>query len=151
MHSYFSYLTYNSLSPFYVFSVICKLSFVAHSMLFLLLRLGGIEKKPRPKKAFLVKFWHWNLNGLAAHDFVKILRILKKLCGKTTHNSDIICLFETFWIPQYSKMIKKNNINDHSLLTVHHPSNNKRGGGSLYYKDCLPLIAKNDFSIMQEY
>ena len=56
MHSYFSYLTYNSLSPFYVFSVICKLSFVAHSMLFLLLRLGGIEKKPRPKKAFLVKF-----------------------------------------------------------------------------------------------
>ena len=107
MHSYFSYLTYNSLSPFYVFSVICKLSFVAHSMLFLLLRLGGIEKKPRPKKAFLVKFWHWNLTGLAAHDFVKILRILKKLCGKTTHNSDIICLFETFWIPQYSKMIKK--------------------------------------------
>lgn len=107
MHSYFSYLTYNSLSPFYVFSVICKLSFVAHSMLFLLLRLGGIEKKPRPKKAFLVKFWHWNLNGLAAHDFVKILRILKKLCEKTTHNSDIICLFETFWIPQYSKMIKK--------------------------------------------
>ena len=48
-------------------------------------------------------------------------------------------------------MIKKNNINDHSLLRVHHPSNDKRGGWCLYYKDCLPLIAKNDFFIMQEY
>ena len=61
----------------------CELSFVAHFMLLLLLRSGGIEKTWRPKKSSLVKFCLWNLNRLAAHDFVKI-----SLTGAfiTTHN-----------------------------------------------------------------
>ena len=37
-----------------------------------------------------------------------------------------------------------------TLLIVDHPTSSKRGGVCLYYKDYLPLIARNDLSIMQE-
>ena len=35
-----------------------------------LLISGDIETKPGPKKSSVIKFCHWNLNGLAAHDSV---------------------------------------------------------------------------------
>ena len=35
----------------------------------LLLRSGAAETNPGPKKSPVIKFCHWNLNGLAAHDF----------------------------------------------------------------------------------
>ena len=37
----------------------------------LLLESGDIETNPGPGKSF-IKFCHWKLNGLAAHDFVKM-------------------------------------------------------------------------------
>ena len=37
-----------------------------------------------------------------------------------------------------------------TLLIVDHPTSSKRGGVCLCYKDYLPLIARNDLSIMQE-
>ena len=58
----------------------------------LLLESGDIETNPSPRKSF-IKFCHWNLNGLAAHDFVKML--LREAFIKI-HNFDIICLSETF-------------------------------------------------------
>ena len=41
-------------------------------------------------------------------------------------------------------------INAYSLLGADHPSNSKRGGVCLYFKEHLPLIRRNDLSIMQE-
>ena len=38
----------------------------------LLLRSGNIETNPGPKKSSVIKLCHWNLNGLAAHDFLKV-------------------------------------------------------------------------------
>ena len=38
----------------------------------LLLLSGDIEVYPGPKQPSDVKFCYWNLNGLAAHDFIKI-------------------------------------------------------------------------------
>ena len=37
-----------------------------------LLKSGDIETNPGPKKSSAIKFCHWNLNGLAAHGFVKV-------------------------------------------------------------------------------
>ena len=37
-----------------------------------LLKSGDIEKNPGPKKSFAIKFFHGNLNGLAAHDYKPI-------------------------------------------------------------------------------
>ena len=53
-------------------------------------------------------FCHWNLNGLAAHEFVKIPLIEAII---TTHNFDIISLSETFLdstIPQNDQNININ-------------------------------------------
>ena len=41
-------------------------------------------------------------------------------------------------------------INGCSLLRADHPSNSKRGGVCLYFKEHLPLIRRNDLSILQE-
>ena len=37
----------------------------------LLVNSGDIETNPGPRKSSPIKFYHWNLNGLAAHDFTK--------------------------------------------------------------------------------
>ena len=113
----------------------------------LLLTSGDVETNPGPKKSSVIKFCHWNLNGLAAHDFLKVSLIEAFI---TTHNFDIICLSETFLdstVFQYDENIM---INRYSLLRADHPSNSKRGGVCLYFKEHLPLIRRNDLSILQE-
>ena len=54
---------------------------------------GDIETNAGLKKSSGIKLYHWNLNGLAAHDFVKVPLIEAFI---TTHNFDIICLSEAF-------------------------------------------------------
>ena len=49
----------------------------------LFLNSDNIETKPGPRKSSPIKFCHWNINGLAAHDFI------------STFNFDILCLSET--------------------------------------------------------
>ena len=41
-------------------------------------------------------------------------------------------------------------INGYSLLRADHPSNSKRGGACLYFKEHLSLILRNDLSILQK-
>ena len=112
-----------------------------------LLISGDIETNPGPKKSSAIKFCHWNLNGLAAHGFVKVPLIEAFI---TTHNFDIVCLSETFLdstIPHDDENI---NINGYLLLRVDHPNNIKRGGICMYFKESLPLINRSDLSNMKE-
>ena len=85
----------------------------------LLLESDDIETNPGPRKSFL-KFCNWNLNGLAAHDFVKMPLIEAFI---TTHNFDIICLSETFLDSSIDISDTRININGYSLLRADHPSN----------------------------
>ena len=90
-----AYFTFSKFKSVCAFHVSC--------MTLLLLRAGDIETNPGPKKS--IKFCHWNLNGLAAHGFVKIPLIEAFI---NTHNFDIICLSETFLdstIPQNDEII----------------------------------------------
>ena len=57
-----------------------------------LFRCGDIEKNPGPKYSSLT-FYHWNLNGLTAHDSIKISLLQAYI---TQHNYDAIYLSETF-------------------------------------------------------
>ena len=59
----------------------------------MLLKSGDIETNLGPKKLSAIPFYHWNLNGLAAHDFVKAPLIE---AFNTMHSFDIVCLSETF-------------------------------------------------------
>ena len=47
----------------------------------LLVNSGDIETNPGPRKFFPIKFCHWNLNGLAAHDFIKVPLIENFICS----------------------------------------------------------------------
>ena len=124
------------------FSVLCFLMLCVNSLI-AHLDQAILEKTQDLKN---LQFCHWNLNDLVAHDFVKIPMIESLI---TTHDFDIICLSETCLgstIPQNDE-----NINGYSLLRVDHPSNSIRGGVCVYLKDCLPMIARNDLPVMQEY
>ena len=108
---------------------------------------GDIETNPDPRKSSPIKFCHWKLNGLAAHDFIKVTLIEAFI---NTHNFDILCLSETFLNSTIDLSDGNINIDGYSILTADHPSNNKRGDVCIYFKQSLPLIRRDDLSTMQE-
>ena len=73
---------------------------------------GDIEIIPGPKQSSLT-FCHWNLNGIAAHDFIKI----SLLHGYITDcNFDIICLSETFLNSSLDRDDDRLKIEDYNLI-----------------------------------
>ena len=113
----------HQLCNFLLISVVLHYLYIKH---FLLLKSGDIESNPGPCKSSALKFCHWNLNGLAAHEITK----LYLLEGYIDVN--------TLSIPGYS------------MMRADHPSNTKRGGVCLYYKEHLPIIRRDDISNLQE-
>ena len=105
----------------------------------LLIRSGDIETNPGPMKQSCLKFFHWNLNGLAAHDFIKLTLIEAYIAS---NNFDIVCLSETFLDSSISNDDSRIKIAGYSLLRVDHSSNTKKGGVCICYKDFLPLIKR---------
>ena len=81
------------------------------------------------------------------HDFVK-MSFLEAFI--TTHSFDTICLSETFLDSNLGISDTRININGYSLLRADHPSNTKRGGVCMYYKNYLPVIRRTDLSDLQE-
>ena len=58
----------------------------------LLLSSGGIEINPGPERSSNIKFCRWILNGLTAHDFIKVPLVEAFI---TSNNFDLVCLSET--------------------------------------------------------
>ena len=114
---------------------------------FLLLKSGDIESNPGPRKSSTLKFCHWNLNGLAAHEFIK----LSLLEGYINVNDiDIICLSETFLDSSIPIDDNRLSIPGYLMMRADHPSNTKIGGVRLYYKEHLPVIQRNNISNLKE-
>ena len=105
----------------------------------LLIRSSDIETKPGPKKQSCLKFFHRNLNELAAHGFTKPQLIETY---NATNSFDIVRLSETFLDSIIPSDHNRINVAGCSLLKADHPSNTKSEGVCIYYKDCLPLIKK---------
>ena len=82
---------------------------------------GDIEVNLRPKTKSQISFCHWNLNGLSAHHFVKV------------SNDDV-----------------RMRIEGYNPLRADHPSNKKRGGVCMYYKEHLPIIKRDDLCSLKE-
>ena len=60
----------------------------------LLILTGDVEQNPgQTKEKSHITLCHWNLNGLMAHNFIKV-SLLQTLA--VTNDYDIICLTETF-------------------------------------------------------
>ena len=112
----------------------------------ILLSCGDIENNPGPTKSNL-SFCHWNVNGIAAHDFVKVSLIEAFI---TTNDYDIMCLSETFLDSQTNIDDNRLDINGYNLLRADHPSGTKRGGVCMYYKDFIPVSKRDDLCCMNE-
>ena len=105
----------------------------------LLILLGAdTELNPGPKRVSTsnISICHWNLNSISAHNYI-ILSLLKAYIA--IHKFDIICVSETHLDSSTSSDDDNLAISGYNLIRSDHPSNNKRGGVCIYYKNFLPL------------
>ena len=102
----------------------------------LILLCGDIEENPGPKTKpnDNLSVCHWNENSIPSHNFQKIA-VLESFVAM--HKFDIICISETLLNNTYED--NDLNLNGYSLLRADHPSNAKRGGVCIYYKETLAL------------
>ena len=99
---------------------------------------GDIELNPgrKQKQDQSLLIYHWNLNGIPAHNFQK----LAFLQGYFSSNKvDILCLSETFLNSDISCDDNNLQLPGFDLIRADHPSNTKRGGVCIYYRNFLPL------------
>ena len=93
---------------------------------------SDIETNPGPKNFFLkpsLKICHWNLNSLSSRMYNKNYLLSAKL--------DIICFSETYLYSETSPDDDNLEIPGYSIIRKDHPSNTKRGGVCVYYKNTL--------------
>ena len=67
-----------------------------------------------------------------------------------TNNFDVVCFSETFLDSSIPDDDHRINIAGYSLLRVDLPSNTKKGGVCIYYKDFPSLIKKDDITDLKE-
>ena len=99
---------------------------------------GDIELNPRPKqkRGQSLSIYHWNLNSIPAHNFQE----LAFLQGYIFSNKiDILCLSETFLNSDISCDDNNLQLPGFYLIRADHPSNTKRGGVCIHYRNFLPL------------
>ena len=115
---------------------------------FLLIICGDIETNPGPSNdAKSLSICHWNLNGISTQNFIK-LSMLEAY--NALHNYDIICISETYLNSSLSDNDLTLKLQGYELIRSDHPSNTKRGGVCIYYKDHLPLKIRRNISALSE-
>ena len=98
---------------------------------------GDVKKNPGPKSysARYLTICHWNLNSIAAHNFMKAVLLKAYL---SVHNMDTVYLSETYL--DYFVLTDDGNLKipGYSSIRADHPSNTKLGGVLVYYNSYLP-------------
>ena len=99
---------------------------------------GDIELNPGPKhkQNQSLSICHGNLNSIPAHNSQK-LELLQSYIS--SNKVDILCLSETFLNSDISCDDNNLQLPGFDLIRANHPSNTKRGGVCIYYRNCLPL------------
>ena len=115
-------------------------TYVFHVWLYLVLtrRSGDIEKNPGPKSNSYqsISICVWNLNSISAQNFIRV-SLLKTYIA--THKLDVICLSETYLDSSMSNDDDNLEIPGYDLYRADRPSNTKRGGICICYRNSLPL------------
>ena len=129
---------------FILTSILIALQLWAHSnfLLLILLLSGDVEMNPGPKLISKESFsiCQWKLNDITAHNYTKIL-LLKAYIA--VYKFDIIFLSETFLESKTLPDEDNLDISGYNLVRSDQPSNSKRGGVCIYYKETLPLRVIN--------
>ena len=114
----------------------------------LLIKCGDIETNPGPfNDTKSLSICHWNLNGISTHNYVK-LSMLEAY--NALHDYDIICISETFLNSFHLNNHPSLKLKGYELIRSDHPSNTKRGGVCLYYKDHLPVKLRTNITTLSK-
>ena len=107
---------------------------------------GDAVLNPGPKRnaAQIPSICDWNLSSICAHNFDKLSLLIAYV---SVHKFDIICLPETYL---HSSIDDESlEISGYFLIHSDHPSNKKRGGICIHYKNLLPLKV-TDVRLLEE-
>ena len=93
-----------------------------------------VEENPGPKPSSkqIFSIYHWNLNSISAHNYIKLSLLRVYL---STHKFDVICISETYRDTSHEEANLE--IVGYTLIRADHPSNTKRGSTCLYYRHSL--------------
>ena len=99
---------------------------------------GDMELNPGPKQKQdqSLSICHWNLNSIPAHSFQKLEMLQDYIASNKV---GILCLSETFLNSDISCDDNNLKLLGFDLIGADHPSNTKRGGICIYYRNFLPL------------
>ena len=103
-----------------------------------ILNAGDIKLNPGPKKNSHSYFscCHWSVNSLATDNYSKVLTLKTY---NSTYKYDFICISETFLDSSFESDEEDLRLDGHNLIRSDHPSNTKRGGVCIYYKESLAV------------
>ena len=100
--------------------------------------IGDAQLNPGPKDKSSSAFsiCHWNLNSITAHNYAKILLLEAYIAAQ---KSDVVCISETYLDSSNAYDDSTLETAGYNLIRSDHPSNKKRGGVCIFYKNSLPL------------
>ena len=112
-------------------------------ILILILRDGDIHRHPGPPRD-LLKFMHWNLNSIVAHDGIRIPLIQSFNLDK---KYDLIAITETALNDLTPD--EKIQLDGYTPIRKDLPSGTTHGGVMFYHKDSLPVIRRPDLETQE--
>ena len=120
----------------------CFFNFFYNSFLsILVLKAGDTELNPGPNKKSHSYFYccHWNVNSLPADNYCKAAALK---AYNFVYKFDFLCVNETFLNSSFESNDKDLMIEGYNLIRSDHPSNTKRGGVCIYYKEysAVPIV-----------
>ena len=123
--------------PFIIFKYMLLFFYNVFISIFIL-KAGDIELNPGPKKIPHSYFscCHCNVNNLATDNYSKVLALK---AYNSTYKYDFICISETFLDSSFEPDDKDLMLDGYKLIRSDHPSNTKRGGVCIYYKESLAV------------
>ena len=131
-----------------IYCSFCSLQTLTLSFIFFCLILSGdIEVNPGPRKETTLSVCHWNLNSVLVDNFIKINQLSAFL---SIHNFDIVCLGETFLNSETSDDDPGLAIENYEIKRCDHPTDSKRGGVCIYYRDHLGLESRPELTTLDE-
>ena len=107
----------------------------------LLIFPNDVELNPGPKKDnskcnFSIELKHWNLNSIAAEDFVKLSQLE---AYNAMRSYDFICLSET-WLDSTTSIDSNDlSLKGYNSHRVDDPGHVKKGGVCVCYKEALAV------------
>ena len=129
--------TKNSSSDLTIFKSMLTFFYNVFLSIFIL-KVGDIELNPGPK-TFPHSYFsccHWNVNCLATDNYYRVLALK---AYNSTYKYDFICISETFLDSSFEPDDKDLMLDGYNLIRSDHPSNTKRGGVCIYYKESLAV------------